>query len=108
MEFELVCRTNHVGGAAELKLPGDNQPIFEVHPVLPRYLEGKPGILHIAFLVDNPQATPNELKANGVKIRHDSNTPSFQKEIGRTLVNTEELGSFNLQFVDERKPPITR
>ena len=103
-----MCRTNHVGGAAELKLPGDNQPIFEVHPVLPRYLEGKPGILHIAFLVDNAQETLNELKAKGAPVRKGYDAPTFQKDTGRIMVNTEDLGRFSLQFMEERKPFVTR
>ena len=29
--FELIARTKHHGDAAELKLPGENQTIFEIH-----------------------------------------------------------------------------
>ncbi len=31
--FELVARTKHHGDAAEMKLPGPNQTIFEIHQV---------------------------------------------------------------------------
>ncbi|MPY73079.1 MAG: hypothetical protein GEU87_02355 [Alphaproteobacteria bacterium] len=29
--FEQIARTKHHGDAAELKLPGENQTIFEIH-----------------------------------------------------------------------------
>ena len=29
--FEVLLRTAHHGGSAELKLPGDNQPVLEIH-----------------------------------------------------------------------------
>ena len=106
MGFELLHRTTHTGSAAELKLPGANQPIFEVHPVMAQYLEGKTGIRHIAFLVDNAQKTLDELKAEGVRFPQDR--VLFQPQTGRTMIVTEDLGRFFLHFVEEgRKPFIT-
>ncbi len=33
MGFEVILRTEHHGGSAELKLPGEGQPVFEIHSV---------------------------------------------------------------------------
>jgi len=110
MGFKLLYRTIHTGGAAELKLPGANQPIFEVHPVSRHHLDGKPGIYHIAFLVDSAQETYDDLKAKDFKIDWDG--PRFLAETGRNMVDIPEIegwGSFYLQFVEKgRKPPVTR
>ena len=114
MGFELLFRTMHEGGAAELKLPGANQPIFELHPVPPhyKYHSATPGIYHVAFLVDNAQETYDNLKAEGFKIKDGWDGPKFLADSGRNMVDTAvigEWGEFFLQFVEEgRKPPITR
>ncbi len=109
MGFELLWRTTHIGGAVELKLPGANQPIFELHKLLDHHPKGNPGIpgvIHIAFLVDSAQKTLDELKAKGISARRD--TPSFQPESGRTMVDVdnEDLGLW-LQFVEEGRKPFT-
>ena len=44
--FKLLSWTEHHGGSAELQLPGENQPIFEIHTLLG---EENPGINHISF-----------------------------------------------------------
>ena len=114
MGFELLCRTVHEGGAAELKLPGANQPIFELHPVRLhyKYHSATPGIYHIAFLVDNAQETYDNLKAEGFTIKDGWDGPRFLADSGRNMVDTaviEEWGELFLQFVEKgRKPPITR
>jgi catechol 2,3-dioxygenase-like lactoylglutathione lyase family enzyme len=46
MGFEVVRKTPHHGGSAELKPAGDGQPVFEIHAVVGREV---PGINHIAF-----------------------------------------------------------
>jgi len=103
MGFELVRRTTHGGGkgSAELKLPGANQIIFELFPILPQYLDGKPGCRHVGFLVDNVQKTFDELKSKGIKSRQEK--PGYIPETGRILFNSvdEDLGTFFLQFQDE-------
>jgi len=48
--FKLLQWTDHHGGAAELQLPGPNQPIFEIHTVID---EENIGINHIAFKTDD-------------------------------------------------------
>jgi len=114
MGFELLHRTIHEGGAAELKLPGVNQPIFEFHPIGGSHRKGEYGLIHIAFLVDSAQETYDELKAKDIPIpiAKGWKGPRFLKESGRNMVDCEEMkdwGSFFLQFVEKgRKPPITR
>ena len=50
--FEVLLRTAHHGGSAELKLPGENQPVLEIHSATG---EESIGIDHIAFKVANAQ-----------------------------------------------------
>ena len=114
MGFKLLYRIPApFGDIADLKLPGANQPIFELLPVTTLHQEGKTGIYHIAFLVDSAQETLDELKAKGIRVGTDK--VHFLKETGRTHVDmrpspdTEGWGSFFLQFVEEgKKKPITR
>src|SRR3972149_6447733 len=60
--FEIIRQTEHHHGSAEMKLPGENQPIIEIHGV-----EGEenPGINHIAFSTDDPDAAAAILKQKG-------------------------------------------
>ena len=48
----MLLRTAHHGGLAELKLPGENQPVLEIHNATG---EEFIGINHIAFKVANAQ-----------------------------------------------------
>ena len=65
MGFELLTRTPHHGGSAELKLPGDGQPIFEIHRVQG---EENPGVNHIAFRCDDVHATHGALSREGIAL----------------------------------------
>lgn len=99
--FEVVTRTTHHGGSAELKLPGENQPIFEIHQV-----EGEenPGINHIAFAVDDANAAYEALQAAGIT---SANSPNYVKSTGRLTVNLRDPDGFRIQLVDaERKAPV--
>jgi len=100
--FDLVRRTTHGGGkgSVELKLPGEAL-IYELFPVDPRFLDGKPGVRHVAWAVDDAQKTFDELKAKGVKSRQDK--PGLIPETGRVLFNCvdDDLGTFFLQFQQE-------
>src|SRR3954465_15960622 len=57
--FKLLTRTKHHGTSVEMQLPGENQPIFEIHQVTG---EENPGGNHIAFKVDNAKAASAELQ----------------------------------------------
>ena len=88
--FELIRRTEHHGGSAEVKLPGDDQPIIEIHGV-----EGdeNPGINHIAFATDDIDAVADVLKAKGLEHRG----PFFFEPTGRMLLNFRDTDGFRFQ-----------
>ena len=98
--FEVVTRTSHHSGSAELKLPGEGQPIFEIHQV-----EGEenPGINHIAFAVESAETAYEGLQSAGVK---SANPPNHVPSTGRLTVNLRDPDGFRMQLVDaERKEP---
>ena len=99
MGFQLLTRTAHHGASAELQLHGPNQPIFEIHQVGG---EENIGVNHIAFRVDNAQATYEELQRVGIAAR----TPNYVPATGRTTVNFRDPDGWRLQLVDaDRKAP---
>jgi glyoxylase I family protein len=98
--FEVITRTSHHGASAELKLPGEGQPIFEIHQV-----EGEenPGVNHIAFAVDDAKAAFDQLASAGVQ---SANPPNYVQSTGRLTVNLRDPDGFRMQLVDaERKEP---
>jgi catechol 2,3-dioxygenase-like lactoylglutathione lyase family enzyme len=66
--FELLTWTDHHGGSAEMKLPGENQTIFEIHSVM---TEENPGINHISFKCVDIEKTHADLVAKGVVFHKD-------------------------------------
>ena len=97
--FKVLTRTSHHGASAELQLPGDNQPIFEIHQV---DREENIGVNHIAFKVDDAQQSYAELTGRGVKMRE----PNYVKATGRMTVNFRDPDGWRMQLVDaERKAP---
>lgn len=100
MGFKVITRTAHHGASAELQLPGENQPIFEIHQVTG---EENIGVNHIAFRCDNAQATYDDLLAKGVKTMR---VPNYVKATGRTTVNLRDPDGWRMQLVDAaRKAP---
>jgi len=100
--FELVARTKHHGDAAEMKLPGANQTIFEIHQVGG---EEVPGINHIALKVDNAKAAYEEFQKNGVAFTRG---PKYIEPTGRTTVELRDPDGWRFQLVDaERKAPAS-
>ena len=95
--FKVLTRTSHHGASAELQLPGENQPIFEIHQVGG---EENVGVNHIAFKVDNAQETYAELQAKGVK---NMRTPNYVPATGRTTVNLRDPDGFRMQLVDAKR-----
>jgi catechol 2,3-dioxygenase-like lactoylglutathione lyase family enzyme len=89
MGFKLVRRTSHHEGTAELKLPGNNQPIFDLHPVTAHHGEDYTGVIHIAFKVDDVQETYDELRGKGI-VFSKGQSPHLTKSTGRTLVNLSD------------------
>lgn len=100
MGFKLLTRTSHHGVSVEMQLPGDNQPIFEIHQV---GREENIGVNHIAFKVDSAQQTYQELLGKGVKTMRE---PNYVVATGRTTVNLRDPDGWRLQLVDaNRKAP---
>lgn len=98
--FRLLTRTSHHGASAELQLPGDNQPIFEIHQVGG---EENIGVNHIAFKVDNAQEAHAELQGKGLK---SLRPPNYVAATGRTTVNFRDPDGWRMQLVDaQRKTP---
>lgn len=98
--FKLLTRTDHHGGSAELQLPGENQPIIEIHSASG---EEVIGINHIALKVDDAQEAYEALQADGVEFTRG---PKLIEVTGRTTVELRDPDGWRLQLVDaERKAP---
>jgi len=98
--FKLLIRTSHHGGSAELQLPGDNQPVIEIHTVTG---EETIGINHMAFKVANAQEAYDDVSSKGITPERG---PHLVEVTGRTNVNLRDPDGWRLQLVDaDRKPP---
>jgi glyoxylase I family protein len=98
--FELLQRTRHHGDAAEMKLPGENQPIFEIHKAGG---EEVIGINHIALKVDNAKEDYEQFLRAGVAFTRG---PKYIEPTGRTTVELRDPDGWRFQLVDaERKAP---
>jgi glyoxylase I family protein len=93
MGFEELRRTEHYGGAVEVRLPGDTV-VFELHRVK---MADNPGVNHIAFLVDDPQGTVESLKSIGVTFDREA---ELVQSTGRHTSNFRDPDGFRLQFTD--------
>ena len=92
--FEVLLRTAHHGGSAELKLPGENQPVLEIHSATG---EDSIGINHIAFKVANAQEAYDDVVSKGIKPERG---PHLVEVTGRTNVNMRDPDGWRLQLVD--------
>ena len=98
--FELLTRTTHHGGSVEMRIVGQDQPIFEIHQVGG---EEVIGINHIAFRVDNAEAAHAALGAAGIAVEEG---PGFVPSTGRTNVNLRDPDGWRVQLVEAgRKAP---
>ncbi len=93
MGFELLAKASN-GLSARLKLPGENQVIFEIFSVSEEY---NIGIDHIAFLVDDMDQTCEDLKRNDIEIEKG---PFLFEASGRTLTNLRDPDGWRLQLTD--------
>lgn len=99
--FELITRTSHHGDSAELKLPGEGQPIFELHEVGG---EEVIGVNHIAFRTNDVNAAYDGLIDAGIKVEEP---PHDVTSTGRTNINLRDPDGWRVQIVDAtRKKPI--
>ena len=100
--FTVLMHTSHHGGSAELQLPGDNQPIIEIHEATG---EEVIGINHIALKVDDAAKAHSELSENGVSFTRG---PKLIEVTGRTTVELRDPDGWRIQLVDaERKAPVS-
>jgi catechol 2,3-dioxygenase-like lactoylglutathione lyase family enzyme len=98
--FKELTRTKHHGDSVEFQLPGDNQPIFEIHRVSG---EENIGVNHIAFQVPDVEAAHRDLAARGITIPQG---PRLVPSTGRTNLNFRDPDGWRLQIVDaQRKAP---
>ncbi len=98
--FELLMRTAHHGGSAELQLPGPNQPVIEIHTATG---EETIGINHIALKVANAQEAYDDVTKKGIE---PDRGPHLVEVTGRTNVNLRDPDGWRIQLVDaDRKPP---
>lgn len=99
--FEVITWTDHHGGSAELKLPGDNQPVIEIHALL---TEENPGINHISFKCVDIDGTYESLVAKGVDFYEG---PHPSPSTGRRNALLRDPDGWRLQLSDAaRGEPI--
>jgi glyoxylase I family protein len=94
MGFEVVRRTDHHGGCVEMRLPGENQVLFEF-----TLLRGEevPGVNHVALEVDDAAAMAADLKAKGVKFSDEAHKVAGS---GRVVANFRDPLGFRLQLTE--------
>jgi catechol 2,3-dioxygenase-like lactoylglutathione lyase family enzyme len=98
--FQERLRTKHHGDSVEFQLPGENQPVFEIHRVGG---EEAIGVNHIAFQVADVAAAKKELAAQGIPATVE---PVYVRATGRTVLNLRDPDGWRLQLVDAtRKAP---
>lgn len=95
--FKVLARTTHHGGSVEVQLPGENQPIFELHKVIG---EENPGINHIAFRTSDVVKAHAELSGQGVRFASE---PHHIASTGRTNANLRDPGGWRMQLVDSKR-----
>ena len=97
--FEELIRTSHHGASVELKAPGENQTIFEIHQATG---EEVIGVNHIALRVDDTETAHETLKTTSIQFEE----PNFVPSTGRTTLNLRDPDGWRMQLVDaKRKTP---
>jgi len=94
--FELLTHTKHHGASVELKAPGENQPIFEIHQASG---EEVIGVNHIAFRVDDIAAANMVLRDTAI----DFAKPNYVETTGRTTINLRDPDGWRMQLVDAKR-----
>lgn len=95
--FKLLARTTHHGGSAELQLPGENQPIIELHQAL---IEENPGVNHISFRARDIEGTFASLAKSGINFQSDI---MKAKATGRKNALLRDPDGWRLQISDEER-----
>jgi catechol 2,3-dioxygenase-like lactoylglutathione lyase family enzyme len=95
--FQVIRRTTHGGVAVELKYPGENQPIIELHPSkLPDGREQPIGVGHIAFKVTDINAIADLVEEKKFEVIRP---PEFYDVTGRTLFSIADPDGGKVQFI---------
>ena len=94
--FEETTRTSHHGKSVEMKAPGENQPIFEIHQATG---EEVIGVNHIAFRVDDADAAHKMLASTKLAFE----APNFVESTGRTTINLRDPDGWRMQLVDAKR-----
>ena len=95
--FKVLLRTSHHGGSAELQLPGENQPVIEIHSATG---EETIGINHIALKVANAQEAYDDVVGKGIT---PDRGPHLVEVTGRTNVNLRDPDGWRVQLVDAER-----
>jgi catechol 2,3-dioxygenase-like lactoylglutathione lyase family enzyme len=90
----VLRRTAHHGVSAELAIPGQGQPILEIHQAS---MQEVIGINHLAFRVENVTAAAARIQALGIKLEGG---PMMAKSTGRFLANFRDPDGLRLQIVE--------
>lgn len=93
--LEVFRRTEHHHGSVEMKLPGENQVLVEIHKV---ENDENPGINHIAFLSDDIEEVAKRLDERGLPHKG----PVFFEPTGRTLLSFRDPGGFRFQVMSKK------
>lgn len=94
MGFEEVRRTDHHGASVEVRLPGENQVVFEFTKLGTTEV---PGVNHVAFQVDDCQAVVSQLKVEGIMF--DSEAHLVQAS-GRVIASFRDHHGFRFQVTE--------
>ncbi len=92
--FEEIRRTDHHGGAVEVKLPGEAQVVLEFTTLR---ANENPGVNHVAFQVDDCERAVSALEAKGV--RFDAGAHKVP-ESGRVIASFRDPLGFRFQLTE--------
>ncbi|MFD1910950.1 VOC family protein [Halodurantibacterium flavum] len=95
--FKLLSWTEHHGGSAELQLPGENQPIIEIHELL---TEENPGVNHISFRARDIEETYEDLVSKGISFYRDLHA---SPTTGRKNALFRDPDGWRLQLSSEKR-----
>jgi catechol 2,3-dioxygenase-like lactoylglutathione lyase family enzyme len=97
--FIVVRRTDHGGGAVELRFPGSGrQPVLELTPAIDDNGKARPlGLRHMALRVADITETFRDFSARSLPL---SGEPRAIAATGRTILNLTDPSGAVLQFVD--------
>ncbi|MBD9596403.1 VOC family protein [Ensifer sp. ENS05] len=102
--FTVVRRTEHGGGAVELRFPGPgHQPILELTSARDAKGNARPlGLRHMALRSADIQQTFTEFSDRAMPLKGG---PRQIAETGRTLINLADPEGGTLQIVDGKDAP---